>query len=127
MESKWEFIAKKLEELGFTWLAAKAKEIETVLKCLYDNTVTENWAEDYDLIAKDYEEITKVFHKLHYLALIARNTKYCIACIRSDCCLVCEFAKITGVCGQKDSLFYRFDNTLLALLDFLTKLKMEVV
>jgi len=124
VESKWEFIAKRLERLGYTWLAAKAKEIETVLRCLYDNVNTQEWLEDYRLIVGCYEKLVEECDKLYYLAEIAGNPSYCIACVKSeqkrthDKCSVCEFEKIAGKCCMRGSLFFRFQDTLLRVAEF---------
>ena len=47
IERKWEWIAKRLEELGYKKLAEEAKEIDRVLLELYGDRHTEAWKFGY--------------------------------------------------------------------------------
>ena len=106
--SKWEWIAEKLEELGEIDLAAKAKEIETVLKCIYGDTRTESWLAEYNKVENRYANTHSVRDKLRILRDIVEGTYYCIACTVEAECYQCRFAKIAGFCLEPSSLFSRF-------------------
>jgi len=122
--SKWEWVGKKLEELGYIDLAAKAKEIETVLKCLYNNTITKEWKEDYNDVERRYKFQGLLVDKLAYIESVARVGDYCIACKeseeRKECeeyaryipvCELCKFGALAGMC-DRNSLFKRFRGAL---------------
>lgn len=108
MKSKWEWIAEKLDELGLVDLAAKAREIETVLKCLYGNTVTELWEDVIDEVEKEYNWVSGRGGKLGVVEYVATGAGFCKACWEHEDCTECRFAEVAGVCQDSDSLFGRF-------------------
>jgi len=108
MKSKWEWITEKLEELGLVDLAAKAREIETILKRLYGDTITEFWEENFDNIESEYRTQETLENKLKIIFDIARNANYCVACIEHHVCSTCEFGKIAGICTEENSMFADF-------------------
>jgi len=104
--SKWEWIAEKLEGLGYIDEAAKARDIETVLKCLYgDDTRTEDWVSDIDSIETLYVDR---LDKLESIIDVALTCGYCIACVKDEKCSDCRFGQISGICYEEGSLFRRF-------------------
>jgi len=106
--SKWEWIAEKLEELGEVDLAAKAKEIETVLKCIYGDTETIAWLAEGNNMESRYRSLDNIHDKLTLLETIDMNANYCIACMTDKKCRDCRFGKIAGKCFEPNSLFKRF-------------------
>ena len=107
--SKWEFIADECPKLGYDGSEGLAREIEVALLDLYGETVTDEWADEYEGLIADDVEVTG-----DDLAMIACCTGFCIACDRtsSGLCYDCDFGNKHGMCKAHGSLFSDFYETL---------------
>jgi len=103
MKTKWEYIAFRCEKKGFRKSAKIAKQIDKILKELYEERHTVTWKREYQSL--DFKAIYS----------IAEDSYYCVACVKhDDMCEECKFGELTGICGYDSSLFKRFLDTFLA-------------
>ena len=107
--SKWEFEADECMKLGYALSEGLARDIEAALLDLYGETVTEEWADDYEGMIADDIEVTG-----DDLIRIACWDGFCIACDRtgSGGCADCNFGNTYGMCKAPGSLFSDFYETL---------------
>ncbi|MHA1286463.1 MAG: hypothetical protein ACTSPB_03550 [Candidatus Thorarchaeota archaeon] len=108
METKWEWIANRLEELGYDQLATDARKIDRILTEMYEERYTKTWIEEYDEINEEYEEYENVTNKLGIIWDVANAVAYCVACEASPTCTSCQFGKKYGECWYHESLFGKF-------------------
>lgn len=104
MLRKWEWIKAQCLMREFGELAKMAEEIDSILVKNYDVEHTPQW------IA--YNQATKMnSDPVSYWVLvgIVSDPRFCIACVASaGNCRGCQFAKLSGECGDENSLFGRF-------------------
>ena len=120
MERKWEWIANRLRELGYTELAEMAEEIDRELTELYGSKSPKDWASEYPTISAIYKMHRNHYLKLDHIKNVARNPRYCIACNIDQRCGDCAFAMVAGKCESKDSKYGRFYIQLSELIKRLT-------
>ena len=124
MLSKWEWIAEKLRELGYTILAQRADKIEKTLKSLYGVTVTNCWAQDWkhwddrfnQVVSQVDPQVSSIrYVRLDIIADVAQRPDNCIACVQTSLvrprptCAECLFAiKVGGTCGIDTNPYNRF-------------------
>jgi len=101
MQTKWEYITTRCKKEGYQQSAKIAKQIDEILQRLYGRKHTKTWQREYQLL-----DTRNLLH-------IAEDSSYCIACIEHvEICEDCKFAKVAGDCGDYDSLFRKFLDTL---------------
>ena len=107
--SKWEFLPDECQKLGYDVSEGLAREIEVALVDLYGETLTEEWADEYEDIIAGGCELTG-----SDLVRIACWNGVCIACDRtgSGGCFDCDFGNKHGICKIYGSLFSDFYETL---------------
>ena len=103
IERKWEYISRRLNELGCIDMAKDAAQIDKDILELYGDVNTEAWREQYKL--HNSESWDNHDNKERLLLWLATSTETCVACVQSDSCYNCKYRNyIGGSCQTNKTL-----------------------
>lgn len=105
MIRKWEWVREYCKWHGFDKSAEVADEIDRVLCYLYGEVNTGEWEGYVRAATSGISEVGGTdLSVANVLGTIIMSSDFCIAC-KESVCPDCEFGKLTGLCGDSDSLY----------------------